>query len=206
MAKQITKSEISEKMRIMEACVDTAGFLLDAPFYKQPLVALEATEFDELKAEQRLSRGMIAHLDYAIVLELVIKVIWELDNKRPCEHTHNIYKLYGELSEKSKRQIETIYDNNAVILANQEGKDKQGNTIRLGDLVSLQTLQEGLQANEETMKDYKYDGRLRGKSSALGSVIWDENIDLLWVLPALQFKRVPEALCEYAKNRIDSAP
>ena len=126
MAKQITKSEISEKMRIMEACVDTAGFLLDAPFYKQPLVALEATEFDELKAEQRLSRGMIAHLDYAIVLELVIKVIWELDNKRPCEHTHNIYKLYGELSEKSKRQIETIYDNNAVIPPTKKGKTSKG--------------------------------------------------------------------------------
>ena len=44
----------------------------------------------------------VAHMLNAIVLEIAIKVIWELDNNEDCRYTHNICSLFGN----SVRRVE----------------------------------------------------------------------------------------------------
>ncbi len=139
----------------------------------------------------------------AVVLAIATKVLWELDNNLECRHTHNIIALYGELDERSQRDIRTIYDEKLAILAGLEGPDKKGQRMRLGDLVKFQSLREAPKANEATMKNFKYDGEFKGKGSAMGGVIWDSKV--FWTLPPLNFVRFPEALCEYTADRVQDA-
>ena len=82
----------------------------------------------------------------AIVLEITIKVIWELDNNRDCKHTHNISKLYKGLKENSRRELEKVYDEQSTLISSLEGTDKKGQRMRIGDLVQLQTLRDALVA------------------------------------------------------------
>lgn len=79
----------------------------------------------------------------------------------------------------------------------------EGKRIRLTDLVQLQSLQEALVANEDTIKNFKYDGNFKGKSSAMSSVIW--NSEALWTIPTLNLTRLSEALCQCTIDRVEKA-
>ncbi len=139
----------------------------------------------------------------AVVFEIAIKVIWELDHDEECRHTHNIDTLYDELNEKSRRELKEIYDEKSTVLAGLEGTNKKGQRIRLEDLVQFQSLQDALVANKYIMKNFKYDGGFNGKSSAMGSVIWNKGI--LWTIPPLGHARFPEALYRYVDKRVQKA-
>ena len=136
----------------------------------------------------------------AIVLEIAVKVIWELDHNRDCKYTHNISKLYGQLTEKSRGDLEVIYDAKSKFLAGLEGTNKKAQRVRIGDLVRMQSLQEALLANEDTMKNFKYNANFNGKSSAMGSVIWSN--ELIYTIPPLNRERLPEALYKYTLDRV----
>ena len=145
----------------------------------------------------------IAHMLNAIVLEIAIKVIWEIDNNRDCRFTHNIRELYEELADNSKRDISEIYEKKSALLAALEGTGRQGQRIRLGDLVEFQSLQDALEANADTMRNFKYDGEYNGKSSTMGSAIWNDG--LLYTMPPLNEERIPEALYRYTLGRLERA-
>ena len=182
--------------------MEIAKYLDDSP---QHLVQVDVksskTEVAKRVDDHRLWRKGVAHMLNAIVFELAIKVIWEVDNNRECDYTHNIFKLYDQLNSKSRQDISEIYDFKLKPLVELEGTKKDGQRIRMSDLVCFQTLQEALSANEETMKNFKYDSDFSGKSSAMGSVVWSEK--LLYAFPPLKGERLPEALYKYTLNRVN---
>ncbi len=189
------------KMSSMKDCMEVARYLDESPQHLVRVpVKSSKDEREEARHRFRVSRKKVSHMLYAMVLELAIKVLAELDNNRECKHNHNIAKLFCELSESSKVDLKRIYDEQVSSLSSNEGKDQKGKSVRLGDLVVFQSLQEALQANEETMKKFKYDGKFKGKSSAMGSVIWDQKVFL--ALPASIQRRLPEALYEYVYGRV----
>lgn len=191
-------------MESMRSCLEAARHLDDCPV--DPIKVSQMTSPDiiqETKDRHRLSRKHIAHMLNAVVLEIAIKVIWELDHDEECRHIHNIDTLYDELDEESRRELKEIYDEKSAALAGLEGTNKKGQRIRLEDLVQFQSLQDALVANEYTMKHFKYDGGFNGKSSAMGSVIWDKGT--LWTIPPLDQMRFPEALYRYVDNRVQKA-
>lgn len=198
------KSRLDSRMSSMRYCMDVAKYLDDSPQHFIPLPSgASDAEIQQARDQHRLSRKNVAHMLNAIVLEIAIKVIWELDNNEDCRYTHNICSLFGELREKSRGELTEIYDGKLAMLARVEGTDKRGQRIKLGDLVQLQSLQEALVANEDTMKNFKYDGDFNGKSSAMGSVIWSNEI--LWTIPPLSYQRIPEALYHYTMGRVEEA-
>ena len=59
--------------------------------------------------------------------------------------------------------------------------DKAGQKKKLGEVVPFQSWEEFLGANADIVRDFKYDNKLKGSSSVMGSLIW--NSETFWALP-----------------------
>ncbi|MYB76217.1 MAG: hypothetical protein F4X83_03795 [Chloroflexi bacterium] len=195
------KSNLEKKIESLRSCMEIAKYLDDNPSHaiQVPKAASKGEKEDTLD-EHRKWRTYVSHILNSIVFEIVIKALWELDNGGECRFTHDIACLYSELSKKTQEDLRKIYDDKVSDLASIEGTDQQGKRVRIGGLVQFQTLQEALEANEETIKNFKYDPTFKGNSSAMGNVIWDDK--LFWVLPAQTRQRLPEALFQYVNGRV----
>ena len=116
---------------------------------------------------------------YAIVIELVVKHLWEEEHGTNAKYTHNVHELFGELKPETQRQIKTIYDAccHEYETAVQAGKQQHGPEAVA---VNMANLEEALQWNEKAVKDFKYDMTPRGRSVPTG-MFWDS--EHLWVVP-----------------------
>ena len=133
---------------------------------------------------------------YAIVIELVVKHLWEEECGTEAPHTHNVHGLFGELKPETQHQIRTIYDAccreyEAAIKA---GKQQHGPEAVA---VNMANLEEALQWNEQAVKDFKYDLTPRGQSVPTG-MFWDS--ELLWVAPP-RFKNFAIEVTHWVSHR-----
>ena len=189
---------LQEKLRIAESFMETAKFL-DKTLRK--FVIGGSSETVEARRDTQLIRGKaVCHFLYAVVFEIAIKIIWEIDKGEECRKTHDILCLYNELSREKQLRIKNLYDNQ-VSLLKVEGRKGDGRSIRVDSLVNLQSLEDALESNSDTMTDFKYDGKFRGKSSAIGGIIWTS--ETVWVLPE-RFVIFPIQLLDYAKENLES--
>lgn len=187
-----------EKLEIAETFLNTANYL-EGPYL------VEGNSREEALAREsklRWESKKACHFLYSIVFELVIKIIWEVENRRECEHHHNILEFYTELSCEKQSRIEELYDTQASLVRTQEG-ERNGDRIRVDDLTQYQSLKEALKANYTTVTKFKYDGLYQGKSSLIGGVIWNKEIDLHWILPK-RFIVFPNELLKYAREIVES--
>ena len=192
---------IEERLKSAEHFLETAKYLDSDPPVAVPFDS-SPTAIEEIKDRQRWSSGITCHMLYAIVFEISIKIIWELDNNEECRFTHDIGELFDELGYDSQQRLGKIFDEKSTTLAQLQGTNKRGNPVRVGDLVEIQSLRDALKANEDVMKNFKYETRYNGKSSVMGSVIWSD--ELVWILPQIG-ERLPEALYRYVVDRVERA-
>ena len=101
------------------------------------------------------------------------------------------------------KAISEMYDNQVKITENIISRSNSGVTDNYGDTVNLcielQSLQDALKSNPQTMRDFKYDGKLTQKSSAFGSIMWSK--DRKYLLSDPNFIVFPEQLlsvCDFA--------
>ena len=195
--KEKTDSELNRRISMARYFLDSAQLL------ERTTNAILAGSMEQAKAkadDTRFGRKMTAHFLYSIVFELCIKIIWECERNITPKPTHDIFTLYEELSNNSKRKIAELYDKQirntkAIITASNSGiKDSEGDIVNLS--VKLQSLQDALASNQDTIKNFKYDGRLDGKSSAFCSVLWTN--DEILILPKPEFIIFPKILLDYA--------
>ena len=191
-----TGTDLNRKISMAKSFLDSAQLLERTT---NQIIA-SSQEEAELKADDtRFRRKMTAHFLYAVVFELCIKIIWEIENNKPPKTNHDILSRYRELSPDSRGAIFDIYDTQVrnikhiISLANGQ-VDSKGNIVNLR--IKLQSLEDALKSNEETVKNFKYDGRLDGKSSALCSVMWDD--DEIFILPEPKIVVFPQFLLKYA--------
>ena len=178
---QYTNSYLDRKITMAKSFLDSAQLLektLDHVF------ADSQEEAESKKVDTRYKRKMTAHFLYAVIFELSIKVIWEIEHNTPPKNSHDILSRYKEFSDESKQAISDMYKNQVtnikhLISLSNSRVDSEGNTVNIN--VDLQTLEDALKSNQETIKNFKYDGRFNGKSSVLCSVIWDD--DEIYMLP-----------------------
>ena len=110
---------------------------------------------------------------------------------------HNIITIFSQLSHETKKSIEDMYqDQTNAFSAIKATRHDQG--IKLGDIVQLASLEQALESNKETIKNFKYDNKFQGTTSVVGNAIWDD--DTIWILPSAH-KPFAEALFEFAKKR-----
>ena len=190
---------LKEKLEMAETFMESADFL-EQPLYH----AVRGDSIEEIETrtdKQRVQKKKMCHFLYAVVFELAIKIIWEIEKGGKCKPTHNILELYKELSCEKQSKIKDLYDMQAAMIRTQEGRQRTGNQIRVNDLTKFQSLEEALEANYDTVTDFKYDGLFQGKSSVIGGVIW--NIEGFWVFPK-NFVVFPRELLKYARENVGS--
>ena len=190
---------LKERLDAAEAFLEIAKYLDGQPPFRVN-VDLSPSAIEDVKDRQRWWRGLTCHMLYSIVFEIAIKVIWELDNQKDCRNTHDIGNLYDQLSEASQQHIQSLYDQRLSALTALEGNNKEGVRVKVIDLTTFQSLRDALRANEDTMKNFKYEVKYKGKSSAIGNVIWNETT--AWIIPPI-YDCFPEALYRYTVDRLE---
>ena len=190
---------LKEKLEMAETFMESADFLEQPLYYAATGESKE--EIETRTDKQRVQKKKMCHFLYAVVFEFAIKIIWEIENGKKCKLTHNILELYKELSCEKQSKIRDLYDMQAAMIRTQEGRQRTGNQIRVNDLTKFQSLEEALEANYDTVTDFKYDGLFQGKSSVIGGVIW--NTKGFWVFPK-HFVVFPRELLEYARENVGS--
>ena len=186
---------------LMEIGFD-ASSLREVPADPEELVEVVPEEL--LKAamdRQRLAAGLTRVVLYAIVVELVVKHLWEEEHGTNAKYTHNIHKLFGELEPETQEQIRAIYDEccREYDAAVQAGRQQLGHEAVA---VKMANLEEALQWNEQAIKDFKYDLTPRGKSVPTG-MFWDSNT--YWVLSS-KFKNFAVEVTDWASHRGTGTP
>ena len=189
---------LQEKLRIAESFMETAKFLGQT---LGQLVVGGNPDTVEARRDRQLFQGkQVCHFLYAVVFELAIKIIWELDKGEECRKTHDILCLYNEISREKQLRIKNLYDHQMSLLSVEE-RNRDGSSVRVDNLVDLPSLEVALQSNFNTMTNFKYDGRFRGRSSAISGVIWNSN--RIWMLPE-NYVTFPENLLAFAKENLES--
>lgn len=198
-----TDSELNRKISMARYFLDSAQ-LLERTIN---VVIADSQEDAEAKgSDTTFGRKMTVHFLYSIVFELCIKIIWECEHNIPPKLTHNILSLYEELSDNSKRKITELYNiqvrNIEAIIsdANSGKKNRRGDIVHLS--VKLQSLEDALTSNQDTIKNFKYVGRLGGKSSVLCSILWTE--DRICTLSTPELIVFPESLLKYTISLMTS--
>ena len=117
---------------------------------------------------------------YAIVVELVVKHIWEQQQGKTAERHHDVHRLFKELNPDTQCHIESFYDECCVAYKNaiQVGRRQHGYDAVA---VELANLEEALHWNKGTIKNFKYEMTLRGQSVPTG-IFWTSGHH--WVVPS----------------------
>ena len=108
---------------------------------------------------------------YAIVVELVVKHVWEQEHGTTAERTHNVHKLFKQLRPKTRSEIEDIYDKCCLPYTDWIRAVYQ-NAIQAGKLkdgpvavpVKMASLVQALWWNQCAMRDLKYTMKPDGPS------------------------------------------
>lgn len=154
--------------------------------------------------DQILERKKVCHFLYAVIFELAIKIIWEVEKGTPCKRSHQILQLYNDLSARSQAIIKQMYGHQQLSLRRIAGT-QHGLPMLLDDIADFQSLEEALASNADTITNFKYHGNFKSqsKSSAIGSTIWNES-RIYACPPGPDFLVFPKQLINYAKEIIES--
>ena len=92
------------------------------------------------KDDQRLANALTSVGLYAIVVELVVKHLWEKEFTKAAKPTHNVRKLFLELQSDTQDAIKRLYDECSVAhkAAIQEGQKQHGVNVVSVDMATLE--------------------------------------------------------------------
>ena len=146
--------------------------------------------------QQVVGAALTAAVLYAIVVELVVKDIWEQENARTAEYAHDVHSLFQQLNPETQCAISALYDKccRKYKQAIQDGKQQHG---RKAVAVKMANLEAALKWNENAVKNLKYELTPRGRSVPTG-LFWSSKI--FWVLPP-DFPNFAIELTRWAANR-----
>ena len=194
-------NRLDERIKAMESHLDIVIYLDKSPQHLVPVQGIPTeAKIEEAKDRHRWSRKSVVHMLNAIIFEIAIKILWELDNEKKPKNTHDIFKLYEGLKPNSQSDLKSLYDEKVKLLAGTEG-NQGGQQVRFGDLVQFQSWEDALHANRDVMVNFKYDGIYKGKSSAMGSAVW--NNETLWMMPPIEWSQFAESICLYVKDEVE---
>jgi len=118
-----------------------------------------------------LKHGVTNYFLGSVILELLIKILYELDYKKQAPFTHNILKIFEELKQQTKSIVQEKYD--------QARKRKEEVFKKIDKSVTFPPLHEVLTSNEQFIKDFKYNAMASKTNSAIDGVFYNEIIGLI---------------------------
>lgn len=145
---------------------------------------------------QRLAVALTSAVLYSIVVELVVKHIWEIEHGgQTAKPTHDVNGLFAELDPETQRKVEEVYDDccRQYKDAVQAGQQQHGPEVVDVDLANLE---EALRWNADAVKNLKYDMRPSGRTVPNG-MLW--GTETMWV-PGRPFPSFAIRLAIWARN------
>ena len=138
-------------------------------------VATPADAFEQQEIAATLTRAVL----YPIVVELVVKHLWEQRHRKTAPYHHNVRRLFQGLRQETQREIVALYDRCCVAYkaAIEAGKRQFGPEFVAADMA---TLEEALQWNKDAVKNLKYEMTPRGRNLPIG-IFWSG--DHYWIVP-----------------------
>ena len=141
---------------------------------------LDAGSVNAALDRQRIGAALTSAVLYAVVVELVVKHMWEQEHGKTAEHSHDVHRLFRALSSQTQRDVEARYNNCCVeYKASVQAGTQQHDSGAVA--VDMANLEEALQWNQGAVKDLKYEMTPRGRSVPTG-LFWDS--DHVWVVPS----------------------
>ena len=126
------------------------GFILSHSYL------FSVTTFPNLENVERVKISSSLIYISSIIRELIIKILWEIDNKKKAKHTHDILKLYQELNNETKEKIISSWKN---VIERQKKLTQETDKID----IKFSSIEEMLKGNEYTIKNFKYSGYFAAK-------------------------------------------
>ena len=116
---------------------------------------------------QRYGTALTCAVLYPIVVELVVKHIWEQKHGKTAKYHHNVHSLFMELAPEVRRDVEALYDQccHAYKSAMDIGQQQHGAEVVAVDMANLE---EALRWNEEAVKSVFTSG-VRGIGGVSGA-------------------------------------
>ena len=192
------KTDLDHKIFMAQGVLDTARL---HELTQNCVIGKSREEADKKKDDALIGKKLVTHFLYALVFEISIKIIHEIENGKEAPRHHKISLLYKDLSPAVRQKISELYDvqifNMKKVISQSNGsRDRAGRIVNLK--LDIQTLEDALEVNEQTVTNFKYDGKINKKSSVLCSMMWTDN--LIYALPQLIADAIifPKALLEYA--------
>ena len=192
------KTDLDHKIFMAQSFLDTAQLHELTPNF---VIGSSPEEAKAKRDDTVLGKKLVTHFLYAMVFEISIKIIYEIEQGKEAPYHHNILRLYKKLSPASQQKISHLYDVQVSNIKDIISKCN-GSRNRAGQIVNikldLQTLEDALEVNEQTVINFKYDGKIKGKSSALCSTMWTDK--RIMIIPNLFAEAIvfPKTLLEYA--------
>ena len=191
----------TEKMRMAEAFLESINVLSVRlmRLERSGPAPIEVETFEGIREQSILTRTT-CHFLCAVLFELAIKIIWEVENQKECEHDHRILKFYNKLSSERRSHIRQLYERQSDLIRREIYTDCAGRDYR----IEFQSLEDALKANYKTVTNFKYEGGFHGKSSVISGLMWDDDKGS-WVF---HHKHIifPKEIMKYVRECVGSHP
>ena len=117
------------------------------------------------RPNEALKNAVTAYFLKAVILELIVKILYELDTKTEAPFTHNLAKLFGNLNLDTQKEVTDRFN---------EARERQKmHTQYLGiDNLAFHPLENVLEDNETTIKNFKYDATGVKSNSSADSIFY----------------------------------
>jgi len=123
------------------------------------------------ESDSALKHSVTVHFLQSVVMELIIKVFFELDCKKAAPFTHNLPKIYKNLSADTKSMLEEKF--------NEARKRREQQFAMISSDVVFHSLSDVLINNEKTVKNFKYDAMAVQFNSSADNAFYKEVIDYI---------------------------
>ena len=188
----------------MNTKLDSAGLLILGMEVLKPSVLMpvspaaleDAGTVNKALDQQKLGLALTCVVLYPIVVELVVKHLWEKEHGGEAEHHHDVYCLFKQLELETQCDVEALYDECCLEYKKAIEADKRPHGAD-AVAVEMANLEEALRWNKEAVKNLKYDLTLRGQSVPTG-LFW--NSETHWVFPS-SFPNFAIKLTRWAASR-----
>ncbi|WP_144439095.1 hypothetical protein [Lutibacter profundi] len=110
--------------------------------------------------DNALGMAVTTHFLQAIIIELIIKTLFELNCKETAPYSHNILKIFNNLNQDTRSELVILYDRARI------RKQEMFKKFAIPD-VQFHPLEKVLKNNELTIKNFKYDAMGNDSNSSL---------------------------------------
>jgi hypothetical protein len=112
----------------------------------------------------RLKHAITGRYLQAVVLELIIKTLYELDHHREASFTHNLLSIYNDLESSTRLFFEDRFN---------ESLDRSRRSP-LGKEVDFHKLEDVLRLNSDVVRNFKYDAKGINCNSSADGMFYNE--------------------------------